>query len=140
MWKSNELGKYSVVSSSVTILPDGPVQVRAVGVRVGGRGEGVAGTKEAVLVGEKVGKCVGEEVWTADGVETLGRSVAVGVNVTAVGDTTASWLDEQAASPITNNRLDANSAAVCTIFPISRECTRKLVILGKLQTNTLNKV
>ena len=86
-----------------------------------------------MLVGARVGGCVGEEVLVADGVETLARSKAVGVKVIAVGDTVASWVDEQAASPIPSNRLDANSAATFKTFPISRECTRKMAILAKLQ-------
>ena len=90
MLKFNELGKYSVVRSPVSIRPDGPVQARAVGVRVGGRGEGVEATGEAVLVGVGVCGCVGEDVRVADGVDALGRLVAAGVKVTAAVETAPS--------------------------------------------------
>jgi hypothetical protein len=86
-----------------------------------------------VLVGVGAGGCVGAGVRVADGIETLGRLVAVGVKVTATGEAAASRLDEQAASPKPSHRLDANSATALTIFPISRECTRKLAILGEFQ-------
>jgi hypothetical protein len=119
MWKSNELGKYSTIRLPVSIRPGGPVQAKGVGVRVGGCGEGVGGTEEAVLVGVGAGGCVGAGVRVADGVETLGKLEAVGVKVPAAGETATSWLDEQAASPKPSHRLDANSATAFTIFPIS---------------------
>ena len=133
MWKFNGLDKYSEARSPVSIRPDGPVQARTVGVRVGSSGEGVGGTGEAVMVGVKAGVGVGEDVRVVEVVEAFGRSVVMAVNVTAMGDTTASWLDEQAVSPIPSHRLDANSTTTLMILPISRECTRKLAIAGKYQ-------
>jgi hypothetical protein len=102
------------------------VQAKAVGVRVRGSGEGVGGTGEAVLVGVGEGGWVGAGVWVADGFEIIGTLETVGVKVTAAGEMATSWLDEQAASTKLSHRLDANRATTLTIFPISRECTRKL--------------
>ena len=130
------LGKYSTIRLPVSIRPGGPVQAKAVGVRVAGCGEAVGGTGEAVLVGVGAGGYVGAGVRAADGVGILGRLEAVGVKVCTAGETATSWLDEQATSHKPSHRLDVNSRTALTIFPISQECTRKLVIRCKLRFNS----
>jgi hypothetical protein len=105
---------------------------RAVGVRVGGRGVGVGGIGVIVGVSESVGTADGTVVAedVADGENTGDVAIAVAilrvakVAATTTVDVAASWLDEQAASPIPINRLVNKIDAAFTSLPIKRECTR----------------
>jgi hypothetical protein len=146
MWKVSGSGKYPEVSEPVSMRPGWLRQARAVGVRVGRTGDGVGGSEEGVGESEggaggtgdavpvRVGVSVGAGV--TEGVGDWGESVTVtaivAVVVTASDGVIFSWLDEQAASPIPINMQDASCTTAFAIFPISRECTRKLANTGNL--------
>jgi hypothetical protein len=103
--------------------PDWLEQARGVGVGTGGVRDGVGGIGEAVLIGVGIRVGAGRGVGVIDGVEELGTmrpvAVVVKVPVTMMGDVTVIWLDEQAASPMLINKLDAKNTTVFTAFLIS---------------------